>query len=116
MNKYIKNKLYKEKCYHRAKREDYKLNFGLFGYFSEILTDEKIREQHEEFLKREEDWIVSKARRMDKGAHRGNHSAPKSFVKIYNRRKRAQDRNHIRHERYDSIEREERHSAEWDYN
>jgi hypothetical protein len=113
MNKYIRNKLYKEKCYRRAKKKEPWVFYG-FSIFGVKDPEELFRDYLESLGDYEKD-LQRKVRYMDRGAHKGATCPPKWYVKIYNRKKRCQDKNHMRHERFDSIERDERGTAEWDW-
>lgn len=113
MNKYIRNKQYKEKCYRRAKREEPFWDFWCWSCF-EPMPPQKVQEKVIEHFENYERTLETKVRYMDKGARRGTTCPPRSFVKQYTRSRRAKAKNHMRHERYDLIERE-RKSAHWDW-
>lgn len=113
MNKYIKNKQYKEKCYRRAKKEEPFWDFWCWSCFKPMSHMEAQNKVKEHFEQRENN-LQTKVRYMDKGARKGATCPPKSFVKKYTKKRRAEIKNHMRHERYDSIERE-RNNAHWDW-
>jgi hypothetical protein len=112
MNKYTKNKQYKQKCYNRAKKENPIWNFYCWTW--ESISEEEFQKRLNQYYDDYETELRHMARRMDKGAKSGCHTAPSKFVKPYNRKRRAQVKNHMRHERYDLIERDVK-NADWDY-
>ena len=96
MNKYIKNKQFKEKALKRAAKSR---PFSFYPSWMGRKTPEELEEEYDRQLKRHNEWTVKKARYFDKGFPSGwNYGDTKWYKTNRNRIMRAKTKDILRND------------------